>query len=141
MIKVLVALCGLCALFPPAARAEAELIEIACLSCAYRDRFVQGSTSQDKANNVQQIIVVCERGGEIRSVKAPLDPKRPVRGEPLQAKPNGTGVSKLLGIELPKFILPGNTCPLFPLTAYLDANVCPVNGQAGVQAALVEIPE
>jgi hypothetical protein len=141
MMKALVALCALCATLPSPAWPNAELIEVACASCAYRNRFIQGSSPQDRADNIQWIIVVCERAGEIRSVRAPLDPKRPVRGEALPAKPNGTGVSKLLGMELPKFILPGNTCPLFPLAPYLESNVCPVDGRPGVQAALVESSE
>ena len=54
------------------------------------------------------------------------------------ARPFGTAKSKVLGIELPKFLIPGNTCALFPVTAYLEANVCPVDGRGGVLAALVD---
>ncbi|MEW6529619.1 MAG: hypothetical protein AB1473_02210 [Thermodesulfobacteriota bacterium] len=117
---------------------QAELIELFCPDCGYRQRFVQGSTPEDEARNVQQVIVVCERSGEVRSVKVPLDSRRPVHGEPLVARPFGTAKSKVLGIELPKFLIPGNTCALFPVTAYLEANVCPVDGRGGVLAALVD---
>lgn len=117
---------------------QAELIELFCPDCGFRQRFVQGSTPADEARNVQQVIVVCERSGEVRSVKVPLDPRLPVQGEPLVARPFGTARSKVLGIDLPKFLIPGNTCALFPVTAYLEANVCPVDGRGRVLAALVD---
>jgi len=44
----------------------------------------------------------------------------------------------LLGMELPKFLVPGNTCPLYPITAYLDRNICPVDGRAGLEFKVIE---
>jgi predicted nucleic-acid-binding Zn-ribbon protein len=122
---------------PSAAVAQAEVIEVACQSCGYKKRFVQGADAMDQTRNVQQIIVVCERAGEIRNISIALDSRTPVRHEPLLARQHGTGTSKLLGIELPKFLVPGNTCPLFPITAYLHANVCPIDGRPGIHYAVV----
>ena len=117
--------------------AQAEIVEIYCPSCGFRERFVQGSTQADYARNIQRAIVVCERTPEIKNVVIALDPDRPVRGEPLVARQYGTGTSKMLGLVLPKFLVPGSTCPLFPVTAYLDANLCPVCGMAGIQYGIV----
>lgn len=122
---------------PSWAMAQAEIIEVACPNCGYVKRFIQGATPGDEERNVQHVIVVCERSRQIRNVAIPIDPDRPVRGEPLVAKQFGTGTSKLLGIELPKFLIPGTTCPLYPVTAYLDADVCPVDGSRGVHFAVV----
>jgi hypothetical protein len=134
-VFLLIVITALLTPFP--AWSQAELIELFCPDCGFRRQFVQGSTPADEARNVQQVIVVCERSGEVRSVKVPLDPRLPVHGEPLVARPFGTAKSKLLGVELPKFLIPGNTCALFPVTAYLEANVCPVDGRGGVLSALV----
>ncbi len=116
---------------------QAELVEIACPSCGYRQRFIQGSRPSDMGRNIEYLIVVCERSNTIRSVRVPLDPSAPVNSQTLVARQTGTGTSKMLGIELPKFIIPGNTCPLYPVTAYLDANICPVDGNPGVRYAIV----
>ncbi len=124
-------------LFPIQAFSQGEVLEFYCQSCGYRAQFVQGSDASDMAKNVQHIVVVCERTGQIRNVKIPLDPTSRVINEPLAAKQLGSGSSKLLGIRLPKFVVPGNTCVLFPVAAYLDANICPVDGQPGFQAAIV----
>jgi hypothetical protein len=86
---------------------------------------------------VQQVIVVCERSRDIRTIRLAIDPKLPVDGEPLLARQYGTGTSKFLGLELPKFMVPGNTCPLFPITAYLEANICPIDGRPGIQYGIV----
>ncbi len=122
-------------LTPSAVFAQSEIIDIYCPSCGYRAQFVQGANQQDLASNVQQIIVVCERTRQIRSIKIAVDPKAPVRGVPLLARQYGTGRSEVLGLELPKFLVPGNTCPLFPFTAYVEANICPVNGGPGIAVA------
>jgi len=122
---------------PSAALAQAEVLEFHCPSCGYRERLVQGADESERARNVQNIIVVCERLGQIRSIKIPLDPNVPSHGEPLLARQYGTGQSDLLGVKLPKFLVPGNTCPLFPVTAYLERNVCPVDGSQGIQYSLV----
>ncbi len=124
-------------LFPAQVPAEGEILEFMCQSCGYRERFVQGSDPSEEARNVQSIIVVCERNRQIRSIKIPMDPKLPVQGEPLLARQYGTGQSELLGLELPKFLVPGNTCPLFPITAYLEQNICPVDGKPGLQFTVV----
>jgi hypothetical protein len=117
--------------------AQAEIIELACPSCGYRQQFRQGADPLDQSRNVQQIIVVCERSGQIRNIAIPLDPRAPVTQEPLLGREQGTGTSKLLGVELPKFLVPGNTCPLFPVTAYLEANICPIDGMPGIHYAVV----
>lgn len=122
---------------PSAALCEGEILEFSCPSCGYRQRFVQGSDEQDRAKNVQHVIVVCERSRSIRNITIPLDPNQPVKNAPLLARQYGTGRSELLGSTLPKFLVPGNTCPLFPITAYLDKNICPVDGQPGIQIAVV----
>jgi hypothetical protein len=98
---------------------------------------VQGFNADDERRNVQSIIVVCERTREIRSIRIPIDPAAPVQGEPLVARQYGTGRSDLLGLRLPRFLVPGNTCPLFPITAYLEHNVCPLDGRPGIQYAVV----
>lgn len=117
--------------------ARVEIIEFYCPSCGYFNRFGQGHTPADAARNVQSLIVVCERSREIRQVKIPLDPDKPPINEPLAAMQHGTGVSRLLGVELPKFLVPGNTCPLYPVSAYVEMNVCPIDGSPGFEAALV----
>lgn len=122
---------------PSAALSEGEILEFSCPSCGYRQRFVQGADDRDRARNVQHVIVVCERSRSIRNITIPLDPNRPVKSEPLLARQYGTGRSELLGSTLPKFLVPGNTCPLFPITAYLDMNICPVDGRPGIQIAVV----
>lgn len=124
-------------LSPTHAYAQGEIIEIVCLSSGYRQRLPQGSTASEESRNVQQIIVVCERTGQIRNIKIALDPAKPVEGEPLLARQFGNGRSELLGVSLPRFLVPGNTCPLFPISAYLDHNVCPTDGAAGIQASVV----
>lgn len=122
---------------PAVGLADAEIVEVSCPSCGYLERFAQGSTPADRARNIQRVIVVCERNRTIRSILLPLDPNLPVEGEPLVARQDGAGRSKLLNLELPKFLIPGNTCPLFPITAYLESNICPVDGQAGVRYGIV----
>lgn len=122
---------------PTVAFCEGEVLEFSCPSCGYRQRFIQGADEQDQSRNVQHVIVVCERSRSIRNITIPLDPNRPVVSEPLLARQYGTGRSELLGSTLPKFLVPGNTCPLFPITAYLDKNICPVDGQPGIQIAVV----
>ena len=124
-------------LFPVHVFSQGEVLEFYCQSCGYRAQFIQGSDASDVAKNVQHIVVVCERTGQIRNVKIPLDPTVEVINEPLTAKPLGSGNSRLLGIRLPKFVVPGNTCPLYPVAAYLDANICPVDGQPGFQATII----
>ena len=119
------------------ARAEGEILEFSCQSCGYKAQFVQGSNAEDLTRNIQHVIVVCERSGQIRSIKIPLNPDVSVKGEPLLARQYGTGYSEMLGARLPRFLVPGNTCPLFPITAYLERNMCPVNGHTGLQFAVV----
>ena len=116
---------------------EGEILEIFCPSCGFRERFVQGSDAEAEARNVQNIIVVCERNSQIRNIKIPLDPNRPVVGEPLAAKQYGEGKSDLLDMKLPRFLVPGNTCPLFPVSAYLERNICPIDGRLGLEFTLV----
>jgi hypothetical protein len=116
---------------------EGEVLEFVCQSCGYREQFVQGANESDQARNVQQVIVVCERTGQIRNIAIALDPDRPVQGEPLLAKQYGTGRSELLGVKLPRFLVPGNTCPLFPITPYLERNICPIDGKPGIQFSVV----
>ncbi|HMK36687.1 MAG TPA: hypothetical protein VK463_16555 [Desulfomonilaceae bacterium] len=122
---------------PGTAWTEGEILEFVCQSCRYRERFVQGANESDQARNVQQVIVVCERTGQIRNIVIPLDPNQPVHGEPLLARQYGTGRSDLLGLKLPRFLVPGNTCPLFPISAYLEHNVCPVDGRPGIHFSVV----
>lgn len=122
---------------PTTAFSDGEILEFRCPSCGLRQRFAQGADENDMARNVQTIIVVCERSREIRTIRIPLDPAEPVRGEPLLARQYGTGRSQLLGIRLPRFLVPGNTCPLFPVTAYIERNICPVNGQPGIDYSVV----
>jgi hypothetical protein len=117
--------------------AEGEILEFLCRSCGYKERFVQGADPSEEARNIQSIIVVCERKRQIRNIKIPVDPKLPVHGEPLLARQYGNGQSELLGLELPKFLVPGNTCPLFPITAYLERNICPVDGRPGIEFTVV----
>lgn len=124
-------------LFPTSALSDGEVLELACPSCGYREHLVQGFTADEQRRNVQSIIVVCERTREIRSIRIPIDPAAPVQGEPLVARQYGTGRSELLGLRLPRFLVPGNTCPLFPITAYLEHNVCPLDGRAGIRYAVV----
>ncbi|MCA1959390.1 MAG: hypothetical protein LDL33_01240 [Desulfomonile sp.] len=123
---------------PAAAFAQVEMIEIYCSSCGFSGRFHQGAGPNEIARNIQYLIVVCERTREVRSVKVPINPDAPTNGEPLLARQYGTGVSKILGIQLPKFLLPGTTCPLFPVATYLEANLCPLDGLPGVQYAIVQ---
>jgi hypothetical protein len=122
---------------PAVVFAEGEIIEFSCPSCDFRERFVQGFNEVERARNVQHIIVVCERNGQIRNVKIALNPDLPVKHEPLVALPAGKGRSELLGMTLPRFLVPGNTCPLFPITAYLERNVCPVDGRPGIEFTVV----
>ncbi len=116
---------------------EGEILEIFCRSCGFRERLVQGSNAEEEARNVQNIIVVCERTSQIRNIKIPVDPNQPVTGEPLAGKQYGEGKSDLLDIKLPRFLVPGNTCPLFPVTAYLERNICPIDGRPGLEFTLV----
>jgi hypothetical protein len=116
---------------------EGEILEIFCRSCGFRERFVQGSDAEEEGRNVQNIIVVCERNSQIRNIKIPLDPNKPVVGEPLAAKQYGEGKSDLLEIKLPRFLVPGNTCPLFPVSPYLERNICPIDGRPGLEFTLV----
>lgn len=117
--------------------AELTILELSCPSCGYRDRFAQGADDVDQSHNVQNIIVVCERNRQIRNVKIPLDPGSETPGEPLIARRSGNGRSDILGIELPRFLIPGNTCPLFPVAAYLEANICPIDGSAGFNFTVI----
>ncbi len=116
---------------------EGEILEIFCRACGFRERLVQGSNAEEEARNVQNIIVVCERTNQIRNIKIALDPNQPVTGEPLLAKQYGEGKSELLDVSLPKFLVPGNTCPLFPVAAYLERNICPIDGRPGLEFTLV----
>jgi hypothetical protein len=122
---------------PGVSLAQVEFLEFYCPSCGYHERFIQGSDPLEAQRNVQNIIVVCERSRQIRSIKIPLDPKSRVYGEPLLARQYGMGRSELLGERLPRFLVPGNTCPLFPITAYLERNICPIDGSVGIQVAVV----
>ena len=122
---------------PAVSLAQMDLLELYCPSCGYRERFMQGSDQWEEQRNVQTIIVVCERSGQVRNIKIPIDPGSPVHGEPLLARQYGTGRSELLGAKLPRFLVPGNTCPLFPITAYLERNICPIDGSFGVQVAVI----
>jgi hypothetical protein len=122
---------------PVAAISEGEIIEFYCRSCEFRERFVQGFNEADRARNIQNIIVVCERNGQIRNVKIALNPDLPVTNEPLLARQAGMGKSELLGMTLPRFLVPGNTCALFPITAYLEHDVCPVDGRPGIEYLVV----
>ncbi len=133
---LLISAAVLCA--PSQGAAEGEILEFFCQSCGYRERFAQGFDQADEARNIQRIIVVCERNKQIRSIKIPLDPKLPVNGEPLLARQYGTGYSDMLGMTMPKFLVPGNTCPLFPITGYLERNICPVDGREGLAYTVVE---
>jgi hypothetical protein len=116
---------------------QGQVVELTCPSCGYVKRFAQGTTPDEKARNLQNVILVCERDNLIRNVRIPIDPNAPSKGDPLMAKQFGMGTSKLLGIELPKFLVPGNTCPLYPVTAYLNANICPIDGSRGFYSVIV----
>ena len=122
---------------PGISLAQMDLLELYCPSCGYRERFMQGADAWEEQRNIQHIIVVCERAGQIRNIKIPLDPRSPVHGEPLLARQHGMGRSELLGEKLPRFLVPGNTCPLFPVTAYLERNICPIDGSPGIQVAVI----
>ncbi len=122
---------------PPSARSEGDLLEFSCQSCGYRAQFVQGYNASEFERNVQNVIVVCERAGQIRNIKIPLNPDIQIKDEPLLARQYGTGYSEMLGVRLPRFLVPGNTCPLFPITAYLERNICPVNGHPGLKFAVL----
>ncbi|MDQ1284654.1 MAG: hypothetical protein QG663_57 [Thermodesulfobacteriota bacterium] len=122
---------------PSIAASEVVALELSCPSCGYRHRFVQGADGIDQSHNVQNIIVVCERTRQIRNIKIPIDPGSETPDEPLVARRSGYGKSDLLGIQLPRFIVPGNTCPLFPINAYLEANVCPIDGNSGFSFAVI----
>jgi hypothetical protein len=119
------------------ARSEGEVLEFFCQSCGYKAQFVQGFSAEEQTRNIQHVIVVCERSSQIKNIKLPLNPDVPAKGEPLLARQYGTGYSEMLGVRLPRFLVPGNTCPLFPITAYLERNVCPIDGQSGFQFAVV----
>jgi len=67
---------------PAVSLAQMDLLELYCPSCGYRERFMQGSDQWEEQRNVQNIIVVCERSGQIRNIKIPIDPGSPVHGEP-----------------------------------------------------------
>ncbi len=125
-------------LVPVSARPQGEVVEIFCSANGYRQRFMQGASAADYGRNVQSIIVVCERNREIRSIRIPINPSVPVHNEPLLARQYGTGMSQFLGVQLPKFLVPGNTCPLYPITPYLEANICPIDGSSGIQYAIVD---
>ncbi|MCX5872996.1 MAG: hypothetical protein NTY51_07145 [Deltaproteobacteria bacterium] len=116
---------------PMDVRSEVAVLEISCATCGYRERLIQGADEADQANNVQNIIVVCERSRQIRNIRIPIDPGGPLPGEPLLARRYGNGRSELLGVELPRFLVPGNTCPLFPIAAYLESNICPIDSSQG----------
>ncbi len=116
---------------------QGEILEFHCRSCGYTERFVQGSNADEESRNVQNIIVVCERTHQIRNVKIAVNPNEPVKGEPLLARQFGEGKSDLLDVKLPMFLVPGNTCPLFPVTAYLERNICPVDGGVGLDFSVV----
>jgi hypothetical protein len=122
---------------PSSAFSDGEILEFYCPSCGYRQQLPQGADANDVARNVQSIIVVCERSRQIRSIRIPLNPGEPVKGEQLLARQYGTGKSQLLGRRLPRFLVPGNTCPLFPVTAYLEGNICPIDGQPGIEYSVV----
>ena len=123
--------------FASVVKSEVAVIDFACASCGHKERLIQGSDAVDQAHNVQSIIVVCERNHKIRNIKIPIDPGLPTPEEPLVARRYGNGRSELLGVELPRFLIPGNTCPLFPITAYLDANICPIDGSPGFMMSVV----
>lgn len=135
--RVFVLVLAILMIAPGVSSAQMDLLELYCPSCGYREQFVQGSDPWEEQRNIQHIIVVCERTGQIRNIKIPIDPKSPVRGEPLLAGQFGMGRSELLGERLPRFLVPGNTCPLFPITAYLERNICPIDGSVGIQVAVV----
>jgi hypothetical protein len=135
--KILLILLALLTIPPAISGAQVELLELYCPSCGFRERFMQGADPVEQRRNVQHIIVVCERTRQIRNIKIPVNPGAPVYGEPLLARQYGTGRSELLGERLPRFLVPGNTCPLFPLAAYLERNICPVDGSIGIQIALI----
>jgi hypothetical protein len=116
---------------------DGEILEFMCSTCGYRQQFAQGFDQEDERRNVQSIVVVCERTHEIRTIKVALNPNAPVSGEPLLARQFGTGRSELLGMRLPRFLVPGNTCPLFPITAYLQHGICPIDGRFGFHFTVV----
>jgi len=135
--KLFVILLATLTIVPAVSVAQVEVLELYCPSCGYRERFMQGSDQLEQQRNIQHVIVVCERTGQIRNVKIPVDPGIPVYGEPLLARQYGMGRSEILGEKLPRFLVPGNTCPLFPVAAYLERNICPLDGSVGVGVALV----
>jgi hypothetical protein len=123
--------------FPCPAHAQVTVLEIFCPVCGYRHQFIQGVTPDDRGKNVQHIVVVCERSKQIRNITIPLEPDQPVHDVPLLARQYETGSSDLLGVRLPRFLVPGNTCPLFPISAYLERSVCPIHGGQGLRYAIV----
>lgn len=125
------------AAYPTLALPDGEVLELSCRSCGFRAQLAQGFNADEERRNVQSIIVVCERSKEIRSIRIALDPNMPATGEPLLARQYETGRSDLLGVRLPRFLVPGNTCPLFPITAYLQHNVCPIDGRPGFSFSVV----
>jgi len=133
---ILAALLVICA-GPCPSWSQVAILEFSCPVCGYRQQFIQGSRPEDRGRNVQHIIVVCERSKQIRNITIPLDPEKSVEDEPLLARRYGTGNSELLGTRLPRFLVPGNTCPLFPISAYLERNVCPVHGSEGLHFSVV----
>ncbi len=135
--KILATLLAMLTIAPAISVAQVDVLELYCPSCGYRERFMQGSDESEQQRNIQHIIVVCERTGQIRNVKIPVDPGIPVYGEPLLARQYGMGRSEILGEKLPRFLVPGNTCPLFPVAAYLERNICPIDGSVGVHVALI----
>jgi len=133
LVPALMAICTV----PSLALSQVAILEFVCPTCGYRQQFIQGSRPEDRASNVQHIIVVCERAKQIRNIAIPLDAEKPAEGEALIARQYGQGRSELLGIRLPRFLVPGNTCPLFPISAYLERNICPVHGSEGLRFSVV----
>jgi hypothetical protein len=133
---LLAALVAVCAC-PYPALAQVAVLEIYCSVCGYRQKFIQGIRHEDRGKNVQHIIVVCERAKQIRNIAIPLDSEQPVEEVPLLARQYGTGTSELLGIKLPRFHVPGNTCPLLPISAYLERSTCPIHRGEGLRYAIV----
>ncbi len=66
---------GLIVLLDPMdARSEGEILEFFCQSCGYKAQFVQGFSAEEQTRNIQHVIVVCERAGQIKNIKIPLNP-------------------------------------------------------------------
>jgi hypothetical protein len=125
------------AAFPTFCAAAGEVLEVYCPSSGHRERLIQGSSALEESQDIQNIAVVCERTGQIRSIKVPIDPTKPVKGNHLIARRHGTARSEFLDFNLPKFPAPGNTCPLFPIVSYLQENICLLDGRPGGEFAIV----